>query len=57
MSDITKMEYRMNKKTVRIVAPAEQIRRVKKTANNGISAQRVEKNYYLFPFTNIIINL
>jgi len=38
MSDITKMEYRMNKKTVRIVAPVEQIRRAKKMANNGISA-------------------
>jgi hypothetical protein len=38
MSDITKMECRMNKKTVRIVAPVEQIRRVKKTANNGINA-------------------
>jgi len=41
MSDITRMEYRMNKKTVRIVAPIEQIRRVKKMVNNDISAKSV----------------
>jgi hypothetical protein len=41
MSDITKMEYRMIKKTVRIVVPIEQIRRVKKTANNATSAKSV----------------
>jgi hypothetical protein len=41
MSDKTKMEFRMNKKIVRIVAPVEQIRRVKKTANSGISAKSV----------------